>query len=264
MTTTTRDIPYGADERQRYDVYTPDQPAGSAVLLIHGGGWWQGDKAKEAVVATRLAQAGHLVIAPNYRLADGDRGVNLYPTQAEDVSAALATVDASALAFDRSRLAVMGGSSGGNLAVETGVRHGLPVVSWSGLIVLDDFMQRHQSVSPRKLKIDPMATSAMVDQTGGNDPYYKWLVVNLIGSDDPAAIAAATATHRITARCRPMFLANSLDELVPAGEVFAVARALARSGVAAQTMLLPGSRHAEGYADDAFAATLAFLTSQIG
>ena len=90
------------------------------------------------------------------------------------------------------------------------------MVSWSGLVVLDEFMQRHQATTARRLDVDPTATSASIDQTGADAAYYKWLVVNLVGSDDPAEVSAATASHRITSRCRPMFLTNSTDELVPA------------------------------------------------
>ncbi|NYJ75596.1 alpha/beta fold hydrolase [Allobranchiibius huperziae] len=260
---TILDVPYGKDERQRFDVHQPDTANGAAILLIHGGGWWQGDKSKERVAARVFAGAGYVVATPNYRLADAQTRTNLYPTQVDDVSRALTALKQSDVVFDRDRIAVVGGSSGGNLAVEIGIRHSLPVVSWSGLIVLDAFMQRHQATPAHRINVDPTANSASIDQSGADAAYYKWLVMNLVGSTDAAEVSAATASHRITSRCRPMFLVNSTEELVPATEVSVMACALARSNVAAQTLLLPGARHAEGYLEDAIIPTLAFLATHL-
>ncbi|WP_375483919.1 alpha/beta hydrolase [uncultured Jatrophihabitans sp.] len=258
-----RDVAYGRDVRQRMDIHQPAVANGAAVLLIHGGGWWQGDKNKETVTAQLFTDAGYVVAAPNYRLADAQTRSNLYPTQVDDVSSALTSFKESDAVFDRDRVVAVGGSSGGNLAVEIAIRHRLPAVSWSGLMVLDDFMQRHQTTTARKLDVDPTAPSASIDQTGADASYYKWLVMNLVGSNDLADACVATVSHRVTSRCRPMFLVNSIHELVPATEVSVMAAALAASGVAVQTLLLPGSRHAEGYLQDVIAPTLAFIAAHL-
>ncbi|WP_282798533.1 hypothetical protein [Lactococcus lactis] len=38
---------YGKDELQALDLYQPKEWNGKTLVLIHGGGWWQGDKGKE-------------------------------------------------------------------------------------------------------------------------------------------------------------------------------------------------------------------------
>ncbi|WP_259748734.1 alpha/beta hydrolase [Lactococcus lactis] len=60
---------YGKDELQALDLYQPKEWNGKTLVLIHGGGWWQGDKGKEKEVATGLAAEGYQVAALNYRLA---------------------------------------------------------------------------------------------------------------------------------------------------------------------------------------------------
>ena len=70
-----RDVTYGSADGVTLlmDVYRP--PAGAepypAVVVVHGGGWYTGDKSDADVVnASRvLADAGYVVFNINYRLA---------------------------------------------------------------------------------------------------------------------------------------------------------------------------------------------------
>jgi acetyl esterase/lipase len=258
----TTDLVYGPGPAHHLDLYEPPAPARAAIVDIHGGGWWTGDKSSETHLASALAAAGYLVVAPNYRLADGAARLTLYPTQVEDISIVLAWLRESNLTFDRSRIGVVGTSSGGNLAVEAGIRHGVPVASWSGLLDLDGFLWDHPGVVPRRIDPAELNSPAGVDQGGANDAYYAWLVGNLLGGDLSEA-AAATPVHRVTASSGPMFLANSLAELVPAKEVSLMVAALIRAGVPVEAMVLPGSRHAEAYLADALPATLAFFARHL-
>jgi acetyl esterase/lipase len=56
-----------------------------------------------------------------------------------------------------------------------------------------------------------------------------------------------------------MFLANSMSELVPPEEIQIAATALMKAGVPVRTVLLEGSRHAEGYIEDVFDDSMRFL-----
>jgi acetyl esterase/lipase len=49
------------------DLYSGLSPFAS-VILLHGGGWFHGDKAKDEDLAKLLARQGYLVCVPNYRL----------------------------------------------------------------------------------------------------------------------------------------------------------------------------------------------------
>ncbi|MDR3107983.1 MAG: alpha/beta hydrolase [Bifidobacteriaceae bacterium] len=252
------DLTYGSDPRHRLDLYYPARANGALLLAIHGGGWFQGDKAKVVTVATRLSDAGYLVAAPNYRFADGQSGANLYPAQVDDLLAAVDWLRASALSFDRERIGALGGSSGGNLAFELALSLGLPGVSWSGLIDLAGFMARHGDAEPHKVVIDDSAPSATIDQGGADPGYYKWLLFNLLGPGLDG-LDVATPISRITPYTGPMFFANSMDELVPREEIMIAGAALAHAGVPVRTVLLEGQRHADGYIDDVFEESLRFL-----
>jgi acetyl esterase len=113
------------------DVHRPapgSPPSTGAVVLVHGGGWFRGDKSKEDGLSARLVDAGYTVFVPNYRLAPTD----VFPASRDDVLTAHEWALQSDVPFDRSKVAFFGGSAGGNLAVEGGIATGRPSVSWSG------------------------------------------------------------------------------------------------------------------------------------
>jgi acetyl esterase/lipase len=87
-----------------------------AILYIHGGGWYSGDKADGAYqdFIDKLAQRGFLVAAVNYRLAPRYK----FPSQIEDVKAAIRFIksNASAYGLDPACIGVMGESAGGQLS----------------------------------------------------------------------------------------------------------------------------------------------------
>ncbi|MDR1426884.1 MAG: alpha/beta hydrolase [Bifidobacteriaceae bacterium] len=258
-----RNLPYGPDPRHKLDLYRPTAAARAVIVDIHGGGWWTGDKSSETALASALAEAGYLVAAPNYRLADGGARLNLYPTQIEDIGSVLAWLEGTGLAEDSSRIGVVGTSSGGNLAAEAAVRYGVPAASWSGLLNLDGFLADHPGVTPTRMDISTETPAEQIDQTGANDSYYAWLVGNLLGGDLSQA-TAATPIHRVGAKTGPMFLAGSLNELVPPKEVALMAFSLIGAGVSVETMVLRGTRHAQAYLSDALPGTLAFLRRYLG
>jgi acetyl esterase/lipase len=258
------DLAYGPDPRHRLDVYHPAEPNGALLVDIHGGGWFQGDKSKEEALAARFSDAGYLVAAPNYRFADGGAGANLYPAQVDDMLAAVNWLKGeAALAFDRSKIGAVGGSSGGNLAFELALSLGVPGVSWSGLLDLAGFMARHGDATPHKVAMDGSAPSARLDQGGADPGYYKWLVFNLLGPDLDG-LDVATPIGRVTPAAGPMLFANSLNELVPPEEALIAATVMMRAGVPTRTILFEGQRHAAGYIDDVFEETLRFLGHYLG
>lgn len=42
-----KDLAYRADGLQKLDIYEPESDAIADIVLVHGGGWWQGDKRRE-------------------------------------------------------------------------------------------------------------------------------------------------------------------------------------------------------------------------
>jgi acetyl esterase/lipase len=105
---------YGDHPLQRGEWSVPDDATGPLpmVVLVHGGYWGpRYDRHLEDAVAADLAGRGFLVWNIDYRAADHD-----WPSTLTDVAAAYdhAAVDPR---VDRARIAVVGHSAGGHLAL---------------------------------------------------------------------------------------------------------------------------------------------------
>jgi acetyl esterase/lipase len=100
------------------------------VVVIHGGGWDNGDRKQLPAFNHHLARRGYAVAAVSYRLAP----TTTWPGQADDISEAIAYLKAHAveLGIDPTRLVLMGRSAGGQLA--TAVAYGRPDVAVRGAV----------------------------------------------------------------------------------------------------------------------------------
>ncbi len=95
------------------------------MIIVHGGGWSEGfGRDYVAPFAEHLAAAGYVAFNIDYRLMNGERGHNVWPTQLNDVQRAVRWVRANAGTYgvDPERIASLGHSAGGQLASMLGVR----------------------------------------------------------------------------------------------------------------------------------------------
>ncbi|HEY8567575.1 alpha/beta hydrolase [Microbulbifer sp.] len=107
------------------DLYRPDSAAPRpAVLLVHGGGWRSGNRTLQQPMATYLANRGFVTATVEHRLSPEAR----YPAAVQDIKAAVCWLhqNAARLGVDRDRIAILGASSGAQLATLVGVTPGLP------------------------------------------------------------------------------------------------------------------------------------------
>ncbi len=109
-------VSYGADPRQRLDVYSPSaRPSGAAappvVVFFYGGSWTRGERADYRFVGEALASAGAIVVIPDYRLSPQFR----YPEFVRDSAAAVkwAFDHAEEIGGSAQNVVVMGHSAGG-------------------------------------------------------------------------------------------------------------------------------------------------------
>lgn len=82
-------IAYGADARQKLDIYQPNRPVGTSspvVIFVYGGSWQNGSKAGYGFIGKSLAQAGYTTVVIDYRLAPQYR----YPVFVQDTADAIA------------------------------------------------------------------------------------------------------------------------------------------------------------------------------
>lgn len=138
-----RDVAYGADPKQRFDVYVPHGARNAPVILmVHGGGWRIGDKRSRGVVGNKVqrwSREGIVVISVNYRLLPGTDPVE----QARDVARALAAAQARLPEWggDPAKVVLMGHSSGAHLVALLNARPSLATSlgarAWLGAVILD-------------------------------------------------------------------------------------------------------------------------------
>lgn len=142
--TILHDVPYlGEGREERLDAYLPTgefvRPVPS-VVLIHGGGWGGGNKRarREINIGTTLAENGFAVFSISYKLntigEDGKRNI-VWPQNIYDCKSAVRFLRAHAGEYgvDPERIATMGGSAGGHLAMLVGTTSQVDELNRGGL-----------------------------------------------------------------------------------------------------------------------------------
>jgi acetyl esterase/lipase len=107
------DVPYGAEARQRLDVFACGTPAAPTLVYVHGGYWQTNDKEPYAFVGEGLLPAGVNLALVEYTLAPAARLDRIVG----EVRTAVAWVidHAKELGGDPARVFVAGHSAGGHL-----------------------------------------------------------------------------------------------------------------------------------------------------
>ena len=113
----TRDVAFGADARQRLDIYRPPASVGAArpvIVFWYGGSWDNGSKKDYRFVGVALARLGYVTVLPDYRLYPQVR----FPLFLDDGAQAVAWVQRHAADYggDPSRIILMGHSAGAHMA----------------------------------------------------------------------------------------------------------------------------------------------------
>lgn len=106
---------YDAARQLALDIHRPAARTGRPpiVVFLHGGSWRHGDREGYRFVGQRLAQAGALVLVPDYRKAPA----HAFPDFMHDTARAVAWAKANGerLGGDPSRVFVMGHSAGAHI-----------------------------------------------------------------------------------------------------------------------------------------------------
>lgn len=117
ISTVTRDIVYGPDDRHRLDFFVPpgEGKGRPTLVFVHGGGFVRGDKGGPSDpyynnIGAWAAKQGFLYAGINYRLAPGA----MWPAGPQDIAAALTWLADHVEAYggDRHRIVLMGQSAG--------------------------------------------------------------------------------------------------------------------------------------------------------
>jgi acetyl esterase/lipase len=215
------DLAYGADPRQKLDLYVPDGLKAPLPVLVffYGGSWQSGEKSSYLALGQAFASQGIIVAVADYRLYPKVK----YPAFIEDAAQTVRYVHDHVKTYggDAQRLFVSGHSAGAYLAVMLGsdekyLRNAGGDFAWlRGVIGISgpyDFL--------------PLTGADFIDMFGGS------------GRDETQPI------NHIDGVRPPMFLVTGDDDqTVSPGNTQRMAARLAAAGSPVQTKIYPGVTH---------------------
>lgn len=218
------DVPY-ADQSpaQQMDLFLPDEGEGPFPLIvhIHGGAFRAGDK-RDFQVSPWLEglKRGFAVASINYRMS----GEAIFPAAVIDCKAAIRFLRGNARQYtlDPSRVAVVGGSAGGNLAEMVAVSSGIAELTDPGLGWADESESVQACISwfgPTDfLQMDRQLAAAGLgpcDHDAPDSPESEYMG-GQITILDPAWVQRANPITYISDNLPPLYLQHgSHDHLVP-------------------------------------------------
>ena len=104
------------------DLFIPpgDEKKRPAILIVHGGGWREGDRKQLRGYGILLAREGFVCLCSSYRLSTED----IWPAQIQDVNCAIRYLrsNSGGLGIDPDRIGVTGNSAGGHLSLMAGLK----------------------------------------------------------------------------------------------------------------------------------------------
>jgi acetyl esterase/lipase len=227
---TIMNVSYGNDALHKMDVYLPagrTQDSTRVMVLIHEGAWSDGDKAGFNSYIPLLQQRlpGYAIFNINYRLVNN--GNNIFPTQENDVKAALEFIYSKRAEYAISdKFALLGASAGGHLALLQGYKYNTPVkpkaiASFFGPV---DLIHLYNS--------NPLAGLLLSGVTGttptANAAFYE--------QSSPITFVNATSPPTI-------LLHGGADPIVPPAQADSLKARLVQAGVPHQHVFYPAEGH---------------------
>lgn len=242
---------YGTDQLQKADIYLPGNRNTSStkvMIMIHGGAWSVGDKTEfNAFVDTiKRRLPDYAVVNINYRLANGSN--NLFPTQENDVKAAIEFIYSKRSEYTISdKFVLLGASAGAHLAMLHSYKYVNPV----RVKAVVDFFGPSDMTAMYNDPAPWAPPSSIAGVVGGTPVTH----AGLYQSSSPLTFIDAQSPPTI-------ILQGGTDPLVQPSQSTAVRDKLTTAGVANQYVLYPAGGHGDWDAatfTDAFNKIQAFL-----
>jgi acetyl esterase/lipase len=237
----TRDVLFAAPDGcpLRMDIYQPAHAPEScpAVIVVHGGTWFQGDKSTYALgLHDRwLAGQGYVVFDIQYRL-----GVR-WPAPLADVKCAIRWVRANASRYgvDPARIAILGRAAGAHLALMAAYTANDPAYppacfTDSGATHLDESVQAViVSAAPTDLRLWAAEPGSAVEQLLGGLP-----------DDAPDAYAQASPITHVRPGLPPtLIIHGQRDRTISPNQAELLANHLRAAKVTTVLLRIPWGRH---------------------
>jgi acetyl esterase/lipase len=205
------------------------------VIWIHGGGWKIGSK--ENCPLTWLVPEGYAVVSLGYRLSWMAR----WPAQMDDARAAIRWLrtNADRYQLDATRIAVSGGSSGGNLASIVGTAPLPPNESVSSRVgaVIDFYGAADMLTMPTNVLGDGITEADLANSNGAK-------LLGAIPRDRPDLARSVSPLHQVSKDDPPFLIIHGdKDTQVPIEQSRRLHAKLKETGVPSELIVLPGAGH---------------------
>jgi acetyl esterase/lipase len=238
-----QDVVYGkgGDTDLKLDLARPKDAQGRklpCVLVIHGGGWAQGNKSAHSDIIWKFAQSGYVSASIGYRLAPNHR----FPAQVNDVKCAVRFLRASAdkYGLDPQRIGAVGFSAGGHLSMMLGTTDKDDSLEGDG--GSPEQSSRVQAVVSYFGPTDLAATDVPESVRGILKTFIGGTAVEM-----PRAYRQASPITYVSPGDAPMLLfQGTRDPLVPHTQAYAMIEAMTRYGIAGRVELLINASHGWG------------------
>ncbi len=237
------------------------------IVFVQGSAWMKQDLYKALVKMSRYVHKGYAVACVEYREIPADT----WPAQLIDVKTAIRYMRANAdlYGIDKTRVAIMGNSSGGHLALMTALTEGLPEYN-DGLYPAESDSVRccvdlygpsdlaFLNATPRApfYRDVPAAESAEGLLMGG---------VDLEKDTKTAEIASPVYYVRKDRFCAPVLIIHGdEDGMVPFDQSVRMYEALRAGGKHAELVKVIGAGHGiEFYSDEVYEEIFSFLAKNL-
>lgn len=212
-----------------------------AILWLHGGGWFTGDRTLAPELGRWFAARGFVMASAEYRLSD----IATFPAQLFDVRSAVRFLRRRAGRFgvDPTAIGLWGSSAGGHLAALAAATGNVSELEGEATESGDASVQAvSEGYGPVDLAAVVAAAPADFPMAGRNAPESRLL--GGLPAQRPALAARASPLGHLT-RAAPPFqiLHGTADVLVPHAQSELLHKALADAGGTSTLYSLDGFRH---------------------
>lgn len=224
-------VSYGADPSQKMDVYLPagrSTDSTRLLVMVHGGAWFAGDKTdfNRDIPLIKQMLPGYAIANINYRLATV--AGNWFPTQENDMKAALNfLVQKSGEYKYGDKIVLLGASAGGHLVMLQGYKNATPRVR-----AIVNFFGPTDMVALYNQAVDPVTRTGIQILVGGTPAtnpsmYQQSSPVNFVSTQSPPTI----------------ILHGQADTVVNVSHALALRTKLQTAGVVHEMHLYPNIGH---------------------
>ena len=228
---TLYNVSYGSDSLQRMDIYLPagrHEDSTRSIILIHGGGWNGGSKSEfdSYIDSFKKRIPDYALFNVDYRLVNG---INLFPTQENDIRSAIDYIVGHAREFGVhvDRFILLGASAGAHLALLQAYKNKFPKIS-----AVIDFFGPTDLVSMYQKPWHPLV------------PYALQMVTGATPASNYDLYRQSSPVHYINAKTPPTLMFHGgKDHIVDVSQARLLKEKLEQAGVTHELILYKSEGH---------------------